>query len=361
MTSGAVPRSVTTGEVCASGAKWMRIRFAELSLHGNDSVTLTGSASGTFTLTSAHWPGKAFHTRAFEGDCVRVTPRFADSASRYSIDYYQSSTRELAQATSTVAAVGDLCGSSCDQTAAVVKNLNAQALVLAGDNAYESGSLSEYRQRYDPNFGQFRSIVHPTPGNHEYKTSSAAGYFDYFGALAGERGKGYYSFDVGDWHFVALNSNISRTASSTQVAWLKKDLAASTKPCTAAYWHHPRFSRGDHGDNTSITPFFEALYNAKADLVVVGHDHNYQRFALSKPNGARDDANGVRQLLVGTGGRGFYSYDMNSAAVQEAGNADTFGVAKLTLTATGYRHDFVPVAGRTYTDTVSGKCHKATG
>ncbi|WP_083752581.1 metallophosphoesterase family protein [Actinosynnema sp. ALI-1.44] len=361
VTTGKVARSFSGGDVCAPGAKWMRIRFTELSLRGNDSVTLAGSRSGVYTLTAVHWPGKAFHTRAFEGDCVRVTANFADSGSSYAIDSYQAGANELAQATSIVAAVGDLCGSSCDQTAAVVKNMNAQALVLAGDNAYDSGSLNEYRQRYDPNYGQFRSIVHPTPGNHEYRTPSAAGYFDYFGSLAGERGKGYYSFDVGDWHFVALNSNISRTASSAQVTWLKQDLAASTKPCTAAYWHHPRFSRGDHGDNTSITPFFEALYNAKADLVVVGHDHNYQRFAPSKPNGARDDVNGVRQLLVGTGGRGFYSYDMNSAAVQEAGNAKTFGVAKLTLTATGYRHDFVPVAGRTYTDTVSGKCHKATG
>nr|WP_083467356.1 metallophosphoesterase [Kibdelosporangium sp. MJ126-NF4]CEL23147.1 Alkaline phosphatase precursor (APASE) [Kibdelosporangium sp. MJ126-NF4]CTQ90285.1 Alkaline phosphatase precursor (EC 3.1.3.1) (APASE) [Kibdelosporangium sp. MJ126-NF4] len=359
VTSGSVSADRSGGAVCAPSAKWIRVRFTELSLRGNDSVTLAGSRSGAFTLTAAHWPGKAFHTRAFDGDCVRVTPNLGDSASRYTIDAYQSGTRELAESTSVVAAVGDVCGSSCDQTAAVVANMSPQALILAGDNAYDSGSLNEYRQKYDPNYGRFKSIVHPTPGNHEYRTSSASGYFDYFGALAGERGKGYYSFDVGDWHFVALNSNIARTATSTQVAWLKNDLAASTKPCTAAFWHHPRFSRGDHGDNTSITPFFEALYNAKADLVVVGHDHNYQRFAPSKPNGTRDDANGVRQLLVGTGGRGFYNFNQSSVAVQEAGNAKTFGVAKLTLTASGYRHDFVPVAGRTYTDTASGKCHKS--
>ncbi|WP_370948148.1 metallophosphoesterase [Amycolatopsis sp. cg5] len=331
-----------------------------MSLHGNDSITLTGSRSGSFTLTAVNWPGKAFHTRAFEGDCVRVTPHLADPASTYSVDSYQSGTQSLAAATSVVAGVGDVCGSSCNQTASVVKNMSPQALILAGDNAYESGSASDYKNGYDPNYGQFKSIVHPAPGNHEYKTSNASGYFDYFGGAAGERGKGYYSFDVGDWHFVALNSNITRTASSAQVTWLKNDLAASTKPCTAAYWHHPRFSKGDHGDDTSVTPFFEALYNAKADLVVVGHDHNYQRFAPSKPNGTRDDANGVRELLIGTGGRGFYDYDKSSAGTQEAGNASTFGVAKLTLTATDYRHDFVPVAGRTYTDTVSGKCHKAS-
>ncbi|SDY04635.1 Calcineurin-like phosphoesterase [Amycolatopsis xylanica] len=360
VTSTAISPAMAAGDVCAPGAQWLRLRFTALSLRGSDSITLTGSRAGSFTLTAVNWPGKAFHTRAFEGDCVRVTPHLADPASTYSVDSYQSGTRSLAAATSVVAGVGDVCGSSCNQTASVVKNMSPQALILAGDNAYESGSASDYKNGYDPNYGQFKSIVHPAPGNHEYKTSNASGYFDYFGSAAGERSKGYYSFDVGDWHFVALNSNITRTASSAQVTWLKNDLAASTKPCTAAYWHHPRFSKGDHGDDTSVSPFFEALYNAKADLVVVGHDHNYQRFAPSKPNGARDDANGVRELLIGTGGRGFYDYDKSSAGTQEAGNASTFGVAKLTLTATNYRHDFVPVAGRTYTDTVSGKCHKAS-
>ncbi|MFC7613276.1 metallophosphoesterase family protein [Actinokineospora soli] len=346
-------------KVCADGAKWMRLRFTELSLRGADTVTLTGSAGGRYTLTGRNWPGKAFHTRAFEGDCVTVDASISDAASKFTIDAYQSGTQDLAAESVTVAAVGDVCGSSCNQTAPVVKNMNPTALILAGDNAYSNGTLSEYRNLYDPYYGQFKAITYPSPGNHEYGTSGAAGYFDYFGARAGERGKGYYSFDVGDWHFVALNSNITRTATSAQVAWLKNDLAANTKPCTAAFWHHPRFSRGSHGDDTSVTPFFQALYDARADLVVVGHDHNYQRFAPSKPTGARDDLNGVRQLLIGTGGRGFYSFDSTPAAVVEASNANTFGVGKLTLTSTGYRHDFVPVAGRTYTDTVSGTCHKA--
>uniref|UniRef100_UPI0031CDD982 metallophosphoesterase n=1 Tax=Saccharothrix mutabilis TaxID=33921 RepID=UPI0031CDD982 len=359
--SGGATRVATDQHVCAPEAKWLRLRVTQLSLRGNDSVTLTGSAAGSFTLTAANWPGKAFHTRAFEGDCVRVSPNLTDPGSRFAVDSYQAGTQSLAMATATVAAVGDVCGSSCNQTAPLVKNMNPQALILAGDNAYNSGTLSEYNNAYNPYYGQFKSITYPTPGNHEYNTSGAAGYFDYFGTRAGERGKGYYSFDVGDWHFVALNSNISRTSTSSQVTWLKNDLAANTKPCTAAFWHHPRFSRGSHGDDTSVTPFFQALYDAKADLVVVGHDHNYQRFAPSRPDGTKDTVNGVRQLLIGTGGRGYYNFDSSSAATQEVGNTNTFGVGKLTLTSTGYTSDFVPVSGRTFTDTVSGACKKAKG
>ncbi|EME63435.1 metallophosphoesterase [Amycolatopsis decaplanina] len=356
--SGGGTSTMAARSVCAPGAHWLRVRFTELSLHGNDSVTLTGSSAGSFTLTARHWPGKAFHTRAFEGDCVRVSASLADPASRFAIDAYQAGDQPLATATTTVAAVGDVCGSSCNQTAPLIKNMNPQALILAGDNAYSSGTLSEYNNNYNPYYGQFKSITYPTPGNHEYKTSGASGYFDYFGARAGERGKGYYSFDVGDWHFVALNSNIGRGTGSAQETWLKKDLAASTKPCTAAFFHHPRFSRGTHGDDSSVTPFFQALYNAKADLIVVGHDHNYQRYAPSRPDGTRDDVNGVRELLIGTGGRGYYNFDQSSAAVQEAGNTNTFGVGKLTLSATDYRSDFVPVSGRTFTDTATGKCKK---
>ncbi|MFI9456909.1 metallophosphoesterase [Amycolatopsis sp. NPDC052450] len=356
--SGGGAAMMADRSVCAPGAHWLRVRFTELSLRGNDSVTLTGSTAGSFTLTAQHWPGKAFHTRAFEGDCVRVSAALADPASRFAIDAYQAGDRPLAAATTTVAAVGDVCGSSCNQTAPLIKNMNPQALILAGDNAYSSGTLSEYKNNYDPYYGQFKSITYPTPGNHEYNTSGASGYFDYFGTRAGERGKGYYSFDVGDWHFVALNSNITRGTGSTQETWLKNDLAASTKPCTAAFFHHPRFSRGTHGDDSSVTPFFQALYNAKADLIVVGHDHNYQRYAPSRPDGTRDDVNGVRELLIGTGGRGYYNFDQSSAAVQEAGNTNTFGVGKLTLSATDYRSDFVPVSGRTFTDTATGKCKK---
>ncbi|MEU4395315.1 metallophosphoesterase [Kribbella sp. NPDC023855] len=347
-------------QICADAdSRWVRLRFKELSLTGKDTVTVTGSRGGSSTLKATNWWGKAFYTRALQGNCVTVTPSFASSASSYRVDAYQAGTL----ATVVVAAAGDICGSACNQTRPVVENMNPTAVITAGDNAYDSGTLSEFNTKYHPQWGVFKSKTFPTPGNHEYYTSGANGYFDYFNGVgqntgrAGDRSKGYYSFDVGDWHFVALNSNIAKTSTSTQVQWLRADLAASTKPCTAAYWHHSRFAAGNYSDNTSVQPFFQALYDYKADLVISGHDHNYIRFAPSKPDGTRDTVNGVRQLLIGTGGKGLYGSGGTTRATIEAKNYSTFGVGKLTLTATGYTADFVPVAGRTFTDTVQGTCH----
>jgi hypothetical protein len=356
----AAARAGATQQVCAAAdSRWVRVRFKELTLTGKDTVTITGSAGGKYTLKATNWQGKAFYTRALQGNCVTVKTAFASAASSYRIDAYQAGIA----ATVTVAAAGDICGSACNQTRPLVESMNPTAVITAGDNAYESGSLSEYNNSYNPQWGVFKSKTFPTPGNHEYNTANAKGYFDYFNGAgqntgrAGERGKGYYSFDVGDWHFVALNSNIAKTASSAQVQWLRADLAASTKPCTAAYWHHSRFAAGNYGDNTAMQPFFQALYDYKADLVVSGHDHNYIRFAPSKPDGTLDAANGVRQLLIGTGGRALYGAGGTTKATIEKKDYNTFGVDKLTLTATGYTAAFVPVAGRTFTDSVQGTCH----
>lgn len=356
----ALAKAGTSQQVCAaSDSRWVRVRFKELTLIGKDTVTVTGSAGGKYTLKATKWQGKAFYTRAFQGNCVTVKPNFASSASSYRVDAYQAGIL----ATVTVAAAGDICGSACNQTRPLVEAMNPAAVITAGDNAYESGTLSEYNNSYNPQWGVFKSKTFPTPGNHEYVTANAKGYFDYFNGVgqatgrAGDRTKGYYSYDVGDWHFVALNSNIAKTASSAQVQWLRADLAASTKPCTAAYWHHSRFAAGNYGDNTSVQPFFQALYDYKADLVVSGHDHNYIRFAPSKPDGTKDATNGVRQLLIGTGGRALYGAGGTTKATIEKKDYNTFGVGKLTLTATGYTAAFIPVAGRTFTDTVQGTCH----
>ena len=359
--STAAAKTGGSQQICAAqqDAKWVRVRFNTLALTGTDSVTVTGSEGGRYTFKAANWPGKAFYSRAFAGNCVSVKPTFAAPTSSYSIDSFQAGIT----ATVTVAAAGDICGSACNQTRPLVENMNPTAVITAGDNAYESGTLSEYNNNYNPQWGVFKSKTYPTPGNHEYNTSAAKGYFDYFNGVgqntgrAGERGKGYYSYDVGDWHFVALNSNISRTSTSAQVQWLRADLAASTKPCTAAYWHHSRFAAGNYSDNTSVQPFFQALYDYKADLVISGHDHNYIRFAPSKPDGTADAANGVRQLLIGTGGRALYGSGGTTRATIEKKEYNTFGVGKLTLTATGYTAAFVPVAGRTFTDSVTGTCH----
>ncbi|WP_206314043.1 metallophosphoesterase family protein [Streptomyces coryli] len=259
------------------------------------------------------------------------------------------------RATVTLAAAGDICGSACNQTDDVVTAIAPDAVITAGDNAYESGTIEEYKAKYEPTWGKFNDIVHPTPGNHEYG-DDANGYFEYFGSKAGEPGKGYYSFDLGDWHLVALNSNVAAGAGSAQEQWLRSDLAASTKPCTLAYWHHARFSSGDHGDDGDLTALYKALTDHKADIAVTGHDHSYERFAPALADGTKS-ADGVRQFVIGTGGRSLYSDRNDSAGPSEVFNNNTFGVGQFELTATGYSFTFKPVAGRTFTDSVSGDCH----
>ncbi|GLZ81998.1 hypothetical protein Afil01_68050 [Actinorhabdospora filicis] len=350
-------------QVCDAGAGRIRLRFSALDLRGDDSVTLTGSRGGSYTLTAKNWPGKGFYTRSFPGECVAITPSVEDAASTYAVDAWQST---AADATVVVAGAGDICGTACNQTDDLISSINPVAVFTAGDNAYESGTLSEFNNQYAPTWGQFKAKTHPAPGNHEYGTSGASGYFDYFNGtgnntgIAGERGKGYYSWDVGDWHFVVVNSDISHTASSAQLTWLKNDLAANTKPCTAAYTHHPRYSSGDHGDDTGMAPVVSALVAAKADVLIQGHDHHYERFAPVNASGQTDQANGLRTWVIGTGGRALYSSTSSSAGPSEVFNNNTFGVAKFQLSATGYVFDFVPVAGRTFTDHVTGNCHKAS-
>ena len=200
----------------------------------------------------------------------------------------------------------------------------------------------------------------PAPGNHEYWTGGAAGYFEYYGAAAEDPSKGYYSFDLGRWHLIALNSNCDEVGGcgrrSAQTRWLRQDLATSRARCTLAYWHHPRFSSGPHGSSAAYREFWRALYAANADVVVVGHDHDYERFAPQNAEGLADSARGLRELVVGTGGKSLYPFD-GRAANSEARNATTFGVLKLTLRPKSYAWRFVPVAGGTFTDSGSAACH----
>ncbi|MEV0195736.1 metallophosphoesterase [Nonomuraea sp. NPDC050691] len=269
--AGAAPR-----EVCGPDAEWLRLRFTRLDLRGKDSLTVTGSAGGAFRFTGDAWRDRVFTTRALRGDCVTVRPHFSDPSSAYAVDGYQAGTRPLEAAEVVVAGAGDICGSACADTAKLITGaIKPAAVFTTGDNAYESGKLSEYNGPYKQTWGAFFDKTYPTPGNHEYRTSGASGYFDYFGARAGTRGKGYYSWDIGDWHFVALNSNISMSAGSDQEKWLRQDLAANTKPCTAAYLHHPLYNVGEHGAATNTRPLWKALYDNKADLMLAGHDHNY--------------------------------------------------------------------------------------
>ncbi|MYT19700.1 metallophosphoesterase, partial [Streptomyces sp. SID7760] len=189
-------------QVCAEDARWMRLRFTGPTLRGDDTATLTGSSGDTCTLTFRNGGGREFFTRAFNGGCVTVTPTLTQAGSGYSIDAYQSGRQALAAASVRIAAVGDICGEACNQAAPLVSAMAPAAVFTAGDNAYESGTLSEFNGAYDKNWGKFNSIVHPVPGNHEHKTSGAKGYFDYYqgkGVETRDRDKGYYSVDIGDW------------------------------------------------------------------------------------------------------------------------------------------------------------------
>ena len=259
---------------------------------------------------------------------------------------------------------GDIadCSSGAEATAKLLDGIAGTVFTL-GDNAYPNGSASDYGNCYNPTWGRHKARTMPTPGNHEYQTANATGYFGYFGSAAGDPTKGYYSYNLGDWHIVVLNSNsncgtIGCSATSPQVQWLRADLAANTKSCTLAYWHHPRFNSGlEHGNDLNVAPFWDALYEFNADVILNGHEHVYERFAPQTPNAVADGTRGIRQFTVGTGGASVYSFKPTPEPNSEMRNSGTMGVLKLTLRTGAYDWRFVPVAGKTFTDTGSGACH----
>jgi hypothetical protein len=253
---------------------------------------------------------------------------------------------------------GDIADSGSGDTATAALLDNIQGTVwTAGDNVYTNGTASEFANYYEPTWGRHKARTKPTPGNHDYNTSGATGYYNYFGALAGPSGRGYYSYDLGNWHIVSLNSNVSMSAGSAQEQWLRQDLAASTKPCTAAYWHHPLFTSGaNHAPSTATRPLFQALYDYNADVVVTGHNHQYERFAPQNPSGALDNSRGIRSFVAGMGGAGAYGFGTIQPN-SEARNTGTQGVLKLTLHSNSFDWQFVPVAGKTYTDSGTTNCH----
>jgi acid phosphatase type 7 len=261
-----------------------------------------------------------------------------------------------------IVAAGDIadCPSDGDEaTARLVGGIEGTVLTL-GDNAYEDGTAQDFSECYEPTWGQFKERTRPAPGNHEYETEGASAYFDYFGEAAGQPGKGYYSYDLGRWHIVALNSNceeVGCAASSPQLWWLKADLAKNPKTCTLAYFHYPLFSSGEYRPGIrEVKPLWEALYAAEVDVVLNGHDHNYQRFAPQDPNGNTDPQRGIREFVVGTGGRSHYSI-LGPIANSEVYNDETYGVLKLTLRPESYEWRFIPVEGETFADFGSAGCH----
>jgi hypothetical protein len=252
---------------------------------------------------------------------------------------------------------------NCHQqaTADLIAIQRPDAVLPLGDIQYESADLADFILSFDRAWGPMKPLMHPIAGNHEYDVPGAPGYFAYFGAAAGPPDRGYYSFDVGTWHLIALNSNCSKIAggcdrNGAQATWLRADLAAHENVCTLAYWHHPRFSSGRYGNDARTDRLWRALYDGGADVVLTAHNHNYERFAPLDPNGHVDRARGIREFVVGTGGR---SHDRfrTIAPNSEVRDADTFGVLRLRLGAGAYSWQFVPEAKGTFTDAGSDRCH----
>ena len=283
-----------------------------------------------------------------------------------------------------IATAGDI---ACDPTNSNFNNLNGSsgscrmkytanllaaggyaAVLPLGDNQYYCGGFLGFQQSYDPTWGQVKSITHPAVGNHEYLTSGgtdcdaagkAAGYYSYFGAAAGNPAQGYYSYDIGTWHLIALNTNCGSAGgcgtTSPQGKWLQADLAAHTNFCTLAYFHIPLYSSGGRANSNSKS-MWQTLYNANADLILTAHDHTYERFAPQDANGNLDVARGMREFVVGTGGANHTSFT-TIATNSEIRNSDTFGILQLTLHPTSYDWVFVHEAGKTFTDSGTTGCH----
>jgi hypothetical protein len=251
---------------------------------------------------------------------------------------------------------GDIanCSRTQDESTAKLLDNIAGTVFTVGDNVYPDGTLTQFNNCYGPTWGRHKNRTKPVPGNHDYHVSGAGGYFDYFGAAAGDRSKGYYSYNLGAWHIIALNSEITQSAGSAQEQWLRADLAANPKTCTLAYWHKPRFSSGQHGNIAASQALWQALYDYGADVVLNGHDHTYERFAPQNPNG-QADPKGIREFVVGTGGAALYSFTSNQPN-SEIRNNTTHGVLKLTLHSTSYDWQFIPIAGQNFSDSGSANC-----
>lgn len=257
---------------------------------------------------------------------------------------------------------GDIadCNSDGDEaTAKLLDGLDGTVFTL-GDNAYDLGTLREFRQCYDPGWGRQLDRTKPVPGNHDYLTADAAGYFGYFGAAAGDPSTGWYAYDAGAWRVYVLNSNCDLVGGcdrgSPQERWLRDDLTANPRECVLAMWHHPLFSSGLHGDNAIVRPLWRTLEGAGAELILNGHDHDYERFAPQTATGAADHEQGIIEMVVGTGGRSHYPTGVirNNSLVRDS---TAFGVLRLELGEDGWSFEFVPVEGASFTDSGSGRCH----
>jgi hypothetical protein len=257
-----------------------------------------------------------------------------------------------------IADCADLSGA--EATAKLLERIPGTVMAV-GDLAYPSGTKEQFDNCYDKTWGRAKSRTRPAAGNHEFHSAAATPYFDYFGALAGDPKIGYYSYELGQWHILVLNSECKDVGGcdtgSPQEKWLRADLAAHPVACTLAYWHKPLFSSGGaHGNDPTVKPLFQALYDANADVVVNGHDHDYERFAPQDPEGSPDPKRGIREFVAGTGGKNHRPFG-EPKPNSELRDATAFGVLKLTLKPNSYDWQFIPEPGKSFADSGSGNCH----
>jgi hypothetical protein len=271
-----------------------------------------------------------------------------------------------------VATVGDMvCGADTDPTypcrhaatAALVREISPEAVLVLGDVQYEEAELEDFRRFYEPTWGAFKAFTYPATGNHEYESPGAEGYFDYFNGIgvdsgrAGHRARGYYAFTLGSWRAIALNSNCAEIGGcgegSRQERWLRDALARSTSTCTLAFWHHPLFSAARR--EVAVAPLWKALEEHGVDLVLTAHDHLYQRFAALTSNGVVDSIRGIPSFVVGTGGKNVYGSN-NSPIGLEVKDGRTFGVLRLVLNPDGFAWRFFGVPGSTFSDSGAARC-----
>ena len=270
----------------------------------------------------------------------------------------------------TILIAGDIAQGSTGSQESATANLVAgrSGLVMtAGDNAYPDGTYAEFLAHYDPTWGRFRKRTRPTPGNHDYQTARAAGYFRYFGWRAGPRlpngnGRGYYAFSAGSWLVLALDSEACYRSQgcrrgSPEYRWLAQKLASSEKRCAMAVWHRPPFSSGYHGDQSNVRPLLRVLYRHGVEILVNGHDHDYERMAPARPDGEIDAGFGVRQFVVGTGGADLRPQGPDVVPHSRVFQSTDHGVLRLKLRKDGYDWTFLPIEGRTFEDRGSGRCH----
>ncbi len=258
-----------------------------------------------------------------------------------------------------IASCDDLSGAYA--TAKLIERIPGTVFAV-GDLAYPNGSDLDFKNCYGPTWGRFKDRTRPAPGNHEYHQDGASAYTNYFGDAAGDARKAYYSFALGAWHIVSLNSECRDVGGcdmgSQQAKWLQQDLTEHPAGCTLAFFHKPLFSSGlAHGADPEVKPLWQILYHSGADVVINGHDHDYERFAPQDPEGKADPQHGIREFVVGSGGKNTHRIFGLPQPNSEARNADTYGVLKLVLHPRGYDWEFIPQEGKTFTDSGTGSCH----